>query len=324
MKKIITLSAFLLCIAMTNAQNNLYFVPTYTGNAWEQFNDDGAPIQSFNILLVNSTSGDSVYLELTALENFAHVYYCELPSTNFDVIRFYRVPPGELISDPTWGWNKTGNLPFDYSQGDLYTMNESVWEPGDNDIQYFTIGTFNPDARVVIRFRQPSNEWEAIYIYSWGGPGEAFGPWPGATSEKDADGWYEVTVPIGQAVGNAIFNNNNAAQFNADNVTNVTACYELTTTEATEVPCSEEPEPSAIEKTSALQKNIDVYPNPATSTLSIDIKNIKQVTVFDIRGRKMMSANTSVVNVQPLCSGLYFVEIQQTNGTILKSKFIKK
>ncbi|MDR0829707.1 MAG: hypothetical protein LBN95_06310, partial [Prevotellaceae bacterium] len=67
----------------------------------------------------------------------AHKYSVMLPSVNYDKVRFYRVPPGELISNQEWGWNKTGELPFDYAVCNHYVMTTSVWQPGDNDYQYF-------------------------------------------------------------------------------------------------------------------------------------------------------------------------------------------
>ena len=108
-------------------------------------------------------------------------------------------------------------------------------------------------AQVTIRFKQAAgNTWTDIYIYSWnnssGSNVEIFGGWPGATSAKDADGYYSVTVPAGQTAGNVIFHNNSGTQFDATNLENlsVSGCYEISTTAATLVACPGEEPPVSV------------------------------------------------------------------------------
>ena len=117
----------------------LYFTPTYeyVGEEapWEQFNADSSPVQSFNVVLINSSAVASFFF-LTPVSGQPHVYCAALAGTNYDKIRFYRVPPGETISNVSWGWNKTGEMPFNNCLG--WIMNTNVWNPGTNDIQYFT------------------------------------------------------------------------------------------------------------------------------------------------------------------------------------------
>jgi hypothetical protein len=50
----------------------------------------------------------------------------------------------------------------------------------------------------------------------------------------NAEGWYSVTLPEGQSVGNVIFNNaGNGAQFNAPEVLNENGTYEITASACT-------------------------------------------------------------------------------------------
>jgi len=134
----------------------LYFTPTYTGdNPWEQFNG-GNRVQDFNVALINSTTSAVAFFFLSPVPAQPHVYCAALASTNYDKIRFYRVPPGETISDLSWGWNKTGEMPFNCYN---WVMNTEVWDPGTNDIQYFTtsdcpqssIETIFPTPQEIIR-----------------------------------------------------------------------------------------------------------------------------------------------------------------------------
>ncbi|MDR1740211.1 MAG: T9SS type A sorting domain-containing protein, partial [Bacteroidales bacterium] len=154
---------------------------------------------------------------------------------------------------------------------------------------------------------------------------ENFGAWPGVTSKKDADGWYTVNLPASEfEIGHVIFNNGaareEAEQFDADNVTHKTACYEISLTAATEIDC----EGAAIEELSKAN-SVKIYPNPATSNITIDLENIKNINVLNMGGKTVMNAgNSNVINVGKLPAGVYFIKIMQNTGVIKYSKFIKK
>lgn len=93
-----------------------------------------------------------------------------------------------------------------------------------------------PPDGITIRWRQPGNEWTAMAVYAWGGTpnSDPFGGWPGEVVTSDADGWYSVTLPEGQSVGNVIFNNaGGSAQFDAPQVLSENGTYEITATSCT-------------------------------------------------------------------------------------------
>lgn len=70
--------------------------------------------------------------------------------------------------------------------------------------------------------------------------------------------------------------------------------------------------------------DFSVYPNPANDVLNIQTnETIKQVTVYNMQGRKLIQEASSVLNITSLSSGVYLVELQTTNGTS-SVKFIKK
>lgn len=70
--------------------------------------------------------------------------------------------------------------------------------------------------------------------------------------------------------------------------------------------------------------NFNVYPNPTSDLLNIETKEfIKQVTVYNVQGRKVLQGNNSTINVSSFAAGVYFLELQTTKGTSTV-KFIKK
>ncbi len=79
------------------------------------------------------------------------------------------------------------------------------------------------------------------------------------------------------------------------------------------------------------QANWQIFPNPVENTLNISINNyssiIKDISIFDFSGRKIMhinnnKTNTISIDVADLNNGVYFVEIIGENK-IITSKFVK-
>jgi len=76
--------------------------------------------------------------------------------------------------------------------------------------------------------------------------------------------------------------------------------------------------------------SINIYPNPASSTLNIDFAKKSgdlKLEVFDVLGRQVydivLSDNESSINVTNLISGVYLVRVSDDNTTQTK-RFIKK
>jgi hypothetical protein len=234
MKKITFLIASLVCATMLCAQNYLYFTP----KGW--WNNDGA---IFNVCLKTSAEATADILTLEAIGD--GVYRATLGSTNYTLVRFLRLPSSVPVAgEDTWGDNKTGYMPFSYSEGNHWYMNVECDE-GANDKANFLITTYSTED-IVIKFKQAaSNTWATVAIYAY--YPETFGLWPGATVDNGkltlVDGWYVVTLPVGTSVGNVIISdgvgsNNGGEQFDATNVGAVSACYEISTSAATVVACS--------------------------------------------------------------------------------------
>lgn len=71
--------------------------------------------------------------------------------------------------------------------------------------------------------------------------------------------------------------------------------------------------------------NVNLYPNPASSTITIDIdETIIEYSVYTISGQKVeVEMNNKQMNVSALQSGLYIINIITDNGTVNRS-FVKK
>jgi aminopeptidase N len=75
-----------------------------------------------------------------------------------------------------------------------------------------------------------------------------------------------------------------------------------------------------------LQNNILLYPNPATTTITLDIPNsinLKSCVIYNVLGQKIKDCENNVIPIEQLTAGLYTIEAITSEGRILK-KFIKK
>ena len=79
---------------------------------------------------------------------------------------------------------------------------------------------------------------------------------------------------------------------------------------------------------------IDIYPNPATTNLTIEIQNTgtknqdASVKIFNALGQKLYSSLTknskTEIDISGYASGIYFVEIKTNGNTIVKKVSVIK
>lgn len=72
--------------------------------------------------------------------------------------------------------------------------------------------------------------------------------------------------------------------------------------------------------------NLSIYPNPASSQITIDTdKTIETIVIIDNIGKtvKTITSNSNLINVSDLTQGIYFLKIQTDKGLVNK-KFFKK
>ena len=67
-----------------------------------------------------------------------------------------------------------------------------------------------------------------------------------------------------------------------------------------------------------------IYPNPASTQITIDINEpIEKVSVFNIAGELVQTANTGSFSIETLSKGVYMITIKTKSG-ISHSRFIKE
>jgi hypothetical protein len=68
-----------------------------------------------------------------------------------------------------------------------------------------------------------------------------------------------------------------------------------------------------------------VYPNPTSSLINVDggELKLKNVVVYNLLGKKVMTSTKSELNLQSLVKGLYLLKVQVENGGVVTMKIVK-
>ena len=84
--------------------------------------------------------------------------------------------------------------------------------------------------------------------------------------------------------------------------------------------------PLGIDDVALLNKQITMFPNPATHKLKIksSIHTLKSVVVYSLLGKEVLSvsSNFNQINISDLASNLYLVKIETTDGATLNKKLL--
>ena len=83
---------------------------------------------------------------------------------------------------------------------------------------------------------------------------------------------------------------------------------------------------TGIDNNIDLSSEINIYPNPTSNQLTIDIEqNISEIIIIDITGKniKTITPDLNVINVADLSDGIYFIKLITNERTITK-KFVKQ
>ena len=71
--------------------------------------------------------------------------------------------------------------------------------------------------------------------------------------------------------------------------------------------------------------SINVYPNPTTGYLKINLVNtLKQVQVFTVLGKKVIQSASTELNLSHLPTGIYLLKIETTIGNIITKRIVKQ
>ena len=70
---------------------------------------------------------------------------------------------------------------------------------------------------------------------------------------------------------------------------------------------------------------VSIYPNPTSDLLNIMAnENIKSIKLFSLDGKQVIETQNTVLQIQELNSGIYFLSLELENGAISNHKIIKK
>ena len=79
-------------------------------------------------------------------------------------------------------------------------------------------------------------------------------------------------------------------------------------------------------------KQITLYPNPATNTLTLNLSQLQKLqnaslSIYDIQGKQLLQQNITdtqtQIDISSFAKGIYIVKLQ-TDKETLQSKFVKE
>ncbi|MCB9425867.1 MAG: T9SS type A sorting domain-containing protein [Flavobacteriales bacterium] len=68
------------------------------------------------------------------------------------------------------------------------------------------------------------------------------------------------------------------------------------------------------------EDNVRLFPNPARDIVTIKNKNLKSISIYDMQGKQVLSTTNNSFIVKNLASGVYLVNIENTNGSFTFKK----
>lgn len=74
-----------------------------------------------------------------------------------------------------------------------------------------------------------------------------------------------------------------------------------------------------------IENKFTIFPNPTSNVLNIKMQNgIKHAIIYNVQGQKVLDSTSKNINVSNLSSGMYLLQIEDTNGARHTKRFIKK
>jgi hypothetical protein len=138
--------------------------------------------------------------------------------------------------------------------------------------------------------------------------------------------WYKGATPIAGATS-LTYTATTSGNYKCRVTKAATGCFKNSNAIAVSVPCREGL--PAGEAGEMIANEINVYPNPATTFITIETNesDIESVTLYDALGRLINNVssqeNSVMINVANLSAGIYFVKIKTSNAFSITT-FVKK
>lgn len=171
---------------------------------------------------------------------------------------------------------------------------------------------------MTVYFKPPSNWTATPKIYYWGAlpsGSAANATWPGFTMTPDVNGFYKYTI-VGPTSVNIVFNNGNSGTGNQTaDLLNKTNGYSYTWGAAARM------------SDDNIQNNITTYPNPVVDVLQIQSETkVLQYKIVSMQGAVLKEGkpNENNIDLSPLVSGIYFIQMTDENGQNKMQRIVKK
>ncbi|MFN8274126.1 MAG: starch-binding protein [Flavobacteriaceae bacterium] len=170
---------------------------------------------------------------------------------------------------------------------------------------------------MTVYFKPPSNWTVAPKIYYWNAlptGSAANATWPGFTMTPDVNGFYKYTI-VGPTSVNIVFNNGNSGTGNQTaDLLNKSNGYSYTWG-------------AAARMSDDIQSNITTYPNPVVDILQIQSETkVLQYKIVSMQGAVLKEGkpNENSIDLSPLVSGIYFIQMTDENGQTKMQRIVKK
>ena len=178
-----------------------------------------------------------------------------------------------------------------------------------------------------VYLRKP--DWEKVYLYAWADDEtEYLGAWPGKEFTKTVQiggfEWIKCSLPEGVSIANVIFNDGSAQQTTDITGVNKDTFYTLNgvNTDGKYVPL-DNGDYSGI-GTIATTQSVKVYPNPATTSISVSRNDVARFSAYTTSGTCVATSNDNTLDVNGLSNGIYIYRIDLSNGISYHGKFVKQ
>jgi hypothetical protein len=81
----------------------------------------------------------------------------------------------------------------------------------------------------------------------------------------------------------------------------------------------------AVYQESGKNNPIKVYPNPAKNTIFVETNDvIKSINIYNLQGILVAHSTTNTLNISDFPTGIYVLEVENTEGSLSRSKFVKE
>ena len=221
-----------------------------------------------------------------------------------------------VIGDQTWTTGSYQGTPYakmsGYSGGSNYENEDWLITP--DLIHDFTFNEVSVSFMNAYKF--DGNPLQVLYTEDYDG-----------MSDPNEFGWVDITANFEWSAGEYAWVTTTYSLVDMQDVHHMYLAFKFTSTnEASSTWEIADVQIYGLGNTSVAENNavsINLYPNPASSSISIVADNACEIQIMDMAGRTMMSVNAvegeNTISVAELESGVYFVRM---NGAVVK--FVKK